>query len=131
MSSLNKAAILNGGVRLQVRKVDTPEWGGEGHVYVRALSAGDAADVQRLAADQQAGKANEAEVMVGWCILGICDGGGKRLFDDADTVALLKGPLMPIQRCTTAIMELNHITEEATQARKKGSPRRRGVSRSG
>lgn len=121
---LTREAILNGKGRIQITQVPVPEWGDNGAcVYVRTLRADEGGEVQQLAASHSKGEVNEARAMVGWCIMGICNKQGKRLFSEQDVDALLAAPLMAIQRCATAIMELNGVTEEAATQRRKKSGR--------
>lgn len=124
---LTRDAIVGSKQTFKIQKVSTPEWAldtngtQEAHVFVRTLSGDQAGAVQRLAAAQQDAGADAAEpkALAGWCVLGVCDDKGAALFTDADIPALLARPLMPLQRCAAAIMELNGVTDTAEGAEKK------------
>lgn len=122
--TLNRTAILDGTSHLGIRKVPTPEWPNTpGHVYVRMLSADEADDVQRLASLAVAGTLTETEANVRWCILGVCDENGQRLFTDVDIDALRGEPLVAIGRCAREVMEVNGVTEEGEKKRSNGRPK--------
>ena len=123
MPQINRRAMREQLSHVKVKKIETPEWGADGYVYVRALQASDATRVQTLGEAGANGKAGEARALVGWCVLGICDKSGKRVLTEADTDALLKAPLGVLQRCVTAIMEINGLTEEGESERKKSTGR--------
>ena len=125
---LTREAIVQSEKTFKVRRVSTPEWAlsengaTDAHVFVRTLAADQAGAVQALAVEHKDADSHdkEARAMAGWCVLGVCDADGLPLFTDTDIPALLVRPLMPLQRCASAIMELNGVTEEAEGAEKKG-----------
>ena len=123
MPQINRTAMLKRLSHVKVKKIATPEWGEDGYVYVRELQASDATRIQTLGDTGTNGKADEARALVGWCVLGICDKSGNRVLTEADTDDLLKAPLGVLQRCVTAIMEINGLTEEGESERKKSAGR--------
>jgi len=119
MSELTREQIKRAASRLKLQKVDTPEWKGEGFVYVRRLPANQAGNVQNLAARILDGSADETQGVVEWCILGACNKRGKALFTHEDIPWLLKGPGAPVRRCALATIELNDIQEAAVRRKKR------------
>lgn len=65
---------------LQVQRVDTPEWGGDGFVFVRELPATYASRI----VEHQAGKPTEEEFLSAWSVWCLCDESGSPLFDGDD-----------------------------------------------
>lgn len=106
--ALTADEIKNAGIR--VDRVETPEWGGDGHVFVRVIGADQIGAVQAIGTD---GDKDEASTLADWCVLGVCDENANLLFTPDDIPSLVRGALMPLQRCATAIMELNGITGAA------------------
>lgn len=117
MGCLKRDAILNGRPP-KVTRVDVPEWGEGGFVYVRQLRASEAGKVQKLAES-----GDDTQVLVGWVILGVCDLKGQRLFTEADNDKLAESPLATLQRIAMAIMEVNGLAEEAGPGKKRGTRR--------
>jgi hypothetical protein len=111
-------------------KVAVPEWGGKGDdVYVRTLCGHDVDAVQAMAKEVRAKSASDGDigenpaVMAAWVILTVCDSESTPLFTNADTGALLDGPMAPLRRCMEEALDLNGITDEATEeGNLKGSP---------
>jgi len=87
------------------KRVDVPEWGG--FVFVRALTAGEAENLQK---DKAGGFAAR---MAARCI---CDENGKRVFEDADVVALEAKSAGAMNRVILAINSLNGLDEKADAA---------------
>ena len=115
---LKRNDILNGNGKVKKTiKVSTPEWGD--HVFVRRLPASELPLVTKIQKKSEGGKESEASLAVWWCIVGICDAKGKRLFRDTDHKALMEAPLGAIARCAMAFAEFNHLTEEADEKRTK------------
>ncbi len=102
--SLTKAEIL--GSALQVREVETPEWGGS--VFVRELPGN---ELQALM-DRPKGESDIAYTyrIATSCI---CDDGGNRLFEDGEHKSLMAKGIAPLQRCIEAALDLNGMTEES------------------
>ena len=98
---------------LAIEKVSTPEWGGPGHVYVRAMGADEADAIEKATTG-----ANHA--IVGWCVLCVCDKERRRLFDDTNREWLAKGPMAPLLRCSSVAMRLNGATEDLAGNLPKG-----------
>lgn len=115
MAYLNRAAILNGRKSSTVTRVSTPEWGDKGFVYIRVLRGTDADEVQELCASLVDKKLTEAQGYARWCVLGLCDKHGKRLFSTKDVEALVDSSLAPLQRCAFAIMKANGIGDNTTR----------------
>jgi hypothetical protein len=112
--SLNRQQIL-GQRKRKVRRVDVPEWAenGAGHVYVRELSAAEAARIAGI------DEGDTLAALVQSCILGVCNHDGIPLFTDADREAIGDLGFGPLQRCVETLMELNEIGGEGAQRRKK------------
>ncbi len=92
-------------------RVSTPEWGGEngdGHVYVRVLSASEMGDVQKLL-DVPDGSNKEMTVMARLCVFCISDKDGARLFADEAIDRLLGGPMAPMIRCANKAISANGL----------------------
>lgn len=120
MGALTGKQIVECKNPLKIRRVDTPEWAtaaGNDYVYVRMLRGDEAGEVQRLC--KKAAENSEGEALAGWCVLGVCDKQGKRLFKAAHIKALVTGPWGPLQRCAHEVMKLNEITAGAEAKRKK------------
>jgi len=98
-------------------KVATPEWGD--CVYVRRIPASELSEINRIQKKSEGGKESEASMAVWWCILGVCDNKGKRLFKDSDHKELMEAPLGAIARCAMAFAEFNSLTDDAEAALKK------------
>lgn len=100
-----------------IEKVSVPEWNygdidaTEAYVYARTLSGDHAGAVRNLAERQEAAEGEEQEAlsMAGWCVLGICDEHGQRLFTEDDIPALMARSLVALQRCSAAVLALNPI----------------------
>lgn len=118
MPGLTRKDIASSEKLLQITKLPMPGWGHAKWTYIRMISAEDADLVQRLCFEQVENKGSSARVMAGWCVLGICDKQGKRLFGEADIDIFAKGPLIPLQRVSLAIMDLNGITGDDEAAKK-------------
>ena len=121
MPALTRKDIVSAEKLLQITKLPIPGWGQGKWRYIRMISAEEADLVQRLCFEQAKNKnpdGRSARVMAGWCVLGICDKQGKRLFGEADIDIFAKGPLIPLQRASLAIMDLNGITGDDEAAKK-------------
>ena len=82
------AADILGADDIALERVDVPEWGG--HVYVKTLTAGerDAFETSMFKGRGRDRVENLANLRARLCALTICDGEGKRLFDEADVERL-------------------------------------------
>lgn len=107
MGMATRAIVLGSKRKVQLRKVPTPEWGKDAYVYVRALQANEAGDMKDYTSEKT------ALVAAGWCVLGICDGNGKRQYVRNDIGSLAKQPFRVIQRCADAVMDVNGFTADA------------------
>lgn len=123
MGQIDRKAMIWKLSHVKVKKIETPEWGADGYVYVRQLQASDARRIQGIGGAEANGKPDEARALAEWCVLGICDKSGTPVLSDADIDALLRAPLAVIQRCALAIIEINGLTEEGESERTK-RPRR-------
>lgn len=95
-----------------VDRVETAEWGGDGHVFVRAMLGSEAGSIRKFDVEGSSEEEQETNAIIGWCVLGVCDEEGNRKFDDDDASWLGEGPLGPIMRCAQATMKLNGVTED-------------------
>jgi len=86
---------------------------------VKSLSATEALRVQGLAERIDKGKVDNIEAMATWCVLGVCNKQGRRLFKDDDVKVLMDGPFMPLQRCAEGILDLNGLGQGAERKRRK------------
>lgn len=113
ISMLKRSDIFssNGHSTARVRKVPTPEWSAKGHVFVRMLPASELPSVQRIQEKAASGKTSEAALAAWWCVLGVCDAKGKRLFKDSDHSKLLNEPLGAVARCAMEFADLNFRDE--------------------
>lgn len=118
MGLLKRSHFLNGKSSLRIKKLPTPGWPDGSptpYVYIRALSAADGDDFERLCAASREGKLSEAQLQARWCVLGICDKAGKRLLKEADATALLARSLIQMQQCALEVMRLNGMGESAAK----------------
>lgn len=97
---------------LPVTKVTTPEWGGDGHCFVRTLAGCEMQALQALLKGKDEGRSSAAAVA--FCL---CDENGVRLCDDGTEAidAVGRGPMAPMMRCMNAILELNGLSEGAVE----------------
>jgi hypothetical protein len=112
MAFAKRAAILNGKHKLKVKRVPVPNWvpgDKKAFVYVRQFRGEDAGEMRQLCADSMKSDANESALQARWCVLGVCDAKGKRLFTPDDVAALLERALIPLQRCAIEVMRINGI----------------------
>jgi len=115
---LTRTDFLDGNKRLSlVCKVPMPEWGD--HVYVRRIPADELPAVNRIVEKAQSGKEDDVSLAAWWCVMGICDAKGKRLFKDSDHAKMMKRPLVAVTRCAMAFGDFNHLTDDADGKRKK------------
>ncbi len=129
MPQINSTAMRKQQSHVRVKKIETPEWGEGGYVYVRYLDASDARRIQEIVPASDNGKPDEAMALVDWCVLGVCDKSGAPVFSAADIDSLLRAPLAVIQRCANAILKINGLTEEGESERKKSTGRSSAVVR--
>lgn len=118
MGQATRAAILNGKHALKVKKVLVPDWvpgDKKAYVYVRQFRGEDAQEVRALCQDAMNSKAKEADLQARWCVLGVCDKKGVRLFTPDDVPELLQRALMPLQRCAIEVMRINGITADTSR----------------
>jgi hypothetical protein len=110
--SLGKDEILGADHKWPVEKVSVPEWGEDGHVFVRTVSAH---DLMRIHANLPGEDAGADEAMRGnamLCALFVCDEQGEPLFEatDADKLLQLPAPELPaLIRVAEAGLRLNKI----------------------
>ena len=112
--TLSRAVIRRRVSELPLRPVAVPEWG-DGVVYAKQVSVNDA-----FALMERYGKGtDDVDAIVTWCILGICDRNRRPIFSEDDRSWLKDSPIGPIQRCAAAVLEVNGLTEDAEDQRKK------------
>ena len=99
-------------VKPEVVRVETPEWKGDGHVFVRGMFGKEAGSIRKFDVEGVSGEEQETNAILGWCILGACDEEGNRKFKDEDIDWLGDLSLGPIMRCAQATMKLNGVTED-------------------
>lgn len=95
-----------------VVRVQTPEWPGDGYVFVRGMFADEAGASRRFDIENASEEEQETAAIIGWCILGVCDEDGNRLLEDDARTWLGKSLLAPVLRCAQATMKLNGTTED-------------------
>lgn len=110
MPELTRATIA--GSSLTIEKVPTPEWGKAGWVHCRGFPASMAEEVRDVCAlissDEEM---SEAKRMALWTVLGACDKRGRRKFTQADVPMLVGKSLVALQRCFSATLRLNKVTD--------------------
>jgi hypothetical protein len=101
-------------------KVSTPEWGGDGHVYVRVLTSEES---------ESFGETSPSQTRV--ALLATCDDKGNAIFTPEQFAHLQKKSSTVIRRICEAALEVNELTEAAQEKlRKNSSSAQRGASRS-
>jgi hypothetical protein len=98
---------------VQVERVDLPEVGG--HVYVRAMTAGERDSFEASFADVNSKgevRPSLANFRSKLAVRTICDAGGKRLFRDHDVEKLADMPAKLIARIATKAGEISNISDE-------------------
>lgn len=108
--SLTKAEIDV--VKVLVKLVPVPEWGGE--VYVRDLPGNELDALQ-----SHAGKESDITYMYRVAAACICNEDGVLLYEDV--ADLLPKSAAPVKRCSEAAMDLMGLTEEGQEELAKNS----------
>lgn len=108
-----KASCESG--ELSMAKVNTPEWGEPGFVWVRGLKAPESGLVSKLSpkgdyTEEEKGRRNTAA----WCIACVCNEDGARKFPDEAMDFLLcpESDWAPTFRCGMKALEMNGFTDE-------------------
>lgn len=134
MALLSKEAILKAD-DLPRELVAVAEWGGE--VYVRTLrgSERDAFEASNVKVTGKGRKRETTPMMANFrarlAALCMCDEEGKRLFSDADAVALGQKSASALDRVADVALRLNGMTEESIEeAEGNSESARNGVSTS-
>lgn len=111
--SLNRKDILESSHPASVQKVSVPEFGPDGHVYVRMLPANLYTEVMAILQTMKPGDDGTpmdfdalARGCAQLCILFVTDEDGEPVFVEADKDELLNLPLPPLQRCVEAGLDL-------------------------
>jgi len=131
MPALTRAQTVKGGVFTK-RKVPMPEFGKDKYVFARTFSVDTMLEGQRMQDALADDDAKSGRAMAGFCVLGLCDAKGARLYTLDDIDALCQWPFSALARCADAVSMINvALTEPAETARKKDSRRRKSSSRSG
>jgi len=127
--ALTREQIQEASQNLPIRKVSTPEWGGDGHVYVRMLRGRDIDTVHSTAREMRARKdagqspGEDPHTMAAWVIMAACSEDGTPLFTKDDAEWLLDGPLAPLRRCMEEALALNGIGgDEEAEGNSDSSP---------
>ena len=110
--SLTKDEFLAGNLeaRWKARKVSTPELGDTGHVFVRALTAGEMGALNELLIDSDATMGEKLASSADLCAFFACDEDGERLFDASDRerlLALTPNEFKAVDRVATAGLDYN------------------------
>lgn len=113
MSSL-RDGILSAN-KTNIVRVDTPEWSPVGHVFVRTLRCSELSEYRKLFTEKEDGEINDAEILIKFCIMTICDESGAAIFSTDDYEALCNGALPPMHRCYNEAMKLNALSVSAAQ----------------
>lgn len=130
MPVLTRAQTLKGGV-FKKRKVPMPEFGKDKYVFARTFSVDTMLEGQRMQEALADDDAKSGRAMAGFCVLGLCDDKGARLYTLDDIDALCQWPFATLARCADAVSAINSdLTEAAEAARKKTLRRRKSSSRS-
>lgn len=115
-------------------KVDAPEFGGDGHVWIKHLSVRERELWEALAGFHEE-HGHEALVKkygsfrAYACALGLCDSDGKRLFSEEDSVELANSQAVDaIDRLADEILALNRLDPESLRESKKNSKATRNGS---
>jgi hypothetical protein len=118
--SLTREQILEAcGRPLKVQKFSAPELGGDGHVYLRELSA---SEVDRHTVSINDGEnKNLTNFRARLVALALCDEQGKRLMQPGDAAQLGQLPSTAINRIDDAVREMNGMQKEAEEAMAKNS----------
>lgn len=117
---LTRDAILNAD-DIEKREVFIPEW--NGHVIVRGMSgkerdAYEASIVKQRGKDTQVNMKNARAKLVALCTI---DETGKRLFTEADVVALSQKSAKALDRIFAVAMELSGISQDDLEELTKNS----------
>lgn len=105
--SLTKAEIL-AAEDLPREKLSVPEWGGCGHVWIRAMTG---------AEGDSFGETEPSQAAV--AALTICDQDGKLLFSKGEIAELAGKSALVLRRIVQAAKELNGLTKKAAGAARK------------
>jgi hypothetical protein len=113
---LNRDAIL-GATSLRTEDVEVPEWGGTVRVAEMTGAARDAWE-QSLVPTTRNGSANIANIRARLVAACVVDENGKRMFNDADAVALGEMSGMALDRVAKVAQRLNGLAAEDVEAAK-------------
>jgi hypothetical protein len=125
---LSKSEILEADDRA-TEDVETPEWGGPGTgVRVKALSGSDRDKYQagfyNFSPNEKGGMkvtaVNNADKMARLVALSIVDADGKRMFSDADVLALGDKSAKALERVWSVALRLSGLEEQVVEALKEG-----------
>ena len=103
--SLTKDELLSP-IRWQTKKIAVPEFGTDGHIYVRMMSAGDIGKVHKKIKD---GDLSGLSFVFWLCA---SDEEGQRLFGQGDQQKVDDLPFPAVKRCAEAALELAGLSSE-------------------
>lgn len=114
--SLTKDQIL-AAKDIQIEKAMTPEWGGDGHVYLRTMAAGVRCDWEVSLNDGE--KRNMERFRARLLVLCLCDKDGKLLFTPADAVPLAERSALIVNRLFDLARAMNGLGDKDIEELKK------------
>lgn len=121
---LTRADILNAN-DIQKERVNTPEWGKDGYVFVKALTARER-DRWEASLYETKGRGTNVEIVskrddmrARLAAITICDETGQKMFEVADIDALSQKSAKPIDRIFAVAQRLSGITKEDVEELEK------------
>jgi hypothetical protein len=113
--SLTADEIFNRPNKWKTEKVSVPEWGEDGHVYVRSLPAIELGNVQTSMPGEDADLPAVVKGFAKLCVLFVCNKDANPLFTDDQAASLEQEPIAVIQRCAEAGLALNGLSGGADE----------------
>jgi hypothetical protein len=125
MACLNAEQILKAD-DLPREKVDVPEWGKDGFVFIRTMTSeeGDQFDdeIYKLSADNKKVEFVRSRITARLCVRTICDQAGKRLFNDKQIDKLGQKSARALNRCYQVAERLNGLGRYRENIEKNSEP---------
>ena len=136
MAELTRAYIRKQRAKWMVAKVDTPEFGADGFVFVRTLPSSVYVDHADVFSDAEKSDKNSPadnmRILSKLCALGICSKDGVPLYKVDQAQELLdEWPGDVLQRCADKLIAFNGLGADVKTKAKNLPASRRGSSRSG